>query len=497
MTHVLDVGFYGKLPSHGDFLRRRVSDAFVGVWDGWLQECMAASRDALGDKWLDVYLTSPVWRFGCAAGTCGPAPVVGVMVPSVDRVGRYFPLTVVAELPNGATPLAASTIGSPFFDEAEQLVVETVEADRVDFEAFDERVQGLAQQLEILVGPQALVLEPVAAAVLSDGARAGWQIPIGSPPQLAPAFEQLLSQRLSALYDPLVLWWTEGSSIVEPSCLIAKGLPDPNAFAALLDGSWARSQWRTIPKRATRDPVAPDPLEDLVPSAPRLRSAAATHVGRVRESNEDAFLERAEIGLWAVADGLGGHSEGEVASRMVCDALADLGPDAGFEDMIDAASDRVQRVNEHLLRAATRPVSPVRSGSTVVALCARGTRCAVLWAGDSRAYRRRDGRLEQLTSDHSAVHPDGLIGGDDSHAITRAVGAEETLTLDVHRDRVKAGDRFLLCSDGLTRAVPHRLIHSWMEHEDIRGAVDGLIKAALDAGAPDNVTVVIVDAYVT
>ncbi len=491
----LDVGFYGKLPSHGDFLRRRVSDAFVGVWDGWLQECMAASRGALGDKWLDVYLTSPVWRFGCAAGTCGPAPVVGVMVPSVDRVGRYFPLTVVAALPNGAGPLAASMLGSPFFDEAERLVVETLESDRIDFEAFDERVHSLATQLEALVGSHPVVLEPMAAAVLSDGAQAGWQIPIGSPPQLAPAFEQLLSQRLSALYDPLVLWWTEGSSIVEPSCLIAKGLPDPETFAALLDGSWARSQWRTIPARVDRAAVAADPLEDIVPSAPRFRSAAATHVGRVRDHNEDAFVERGELGLWAVADGLGGHSDGEVASRMVCDALADLGPDAGFEDMVNAASQRVQQVNAHLLRAATRAVSPVRSGSTLVALFARGTRCAVLWAGDSRAYRRRDGRLDQLTSDHSAVHPDGLIGGDESHAITRAVGAEETLTLDVHRDRVRAGDRFLVCSDGLTRAVPHRLIHSWMEHADIRGAVDGLIKAALDAGAPDNVTVIIVDAY--
>ena len=496
MNQALGVGFYGKLPSHGDFLRRRVSDAFVGVWDGWLQECMAASRGALGDAWLDVYLTSPVWRFGCAAGTCGPAPVVGVMVPSVDRVGRYFPLTLVAELPDGFSPIAASTIGSPFFDEAERLVIETLEADRVDFEDFDARVQGLAQQLEALAATRSFVLEPVAAAVLSDGARAAWQIPIGSPGQLAPAFEQLLSQRLSALYDPLVLWWTEGSSIVEPSCLIAKGLPDPEGFAALLDGSWARGQWRTVPARKDRAQPAADPLEDIVPSAPRFRSAGATHVGRVRDVNEDAFLERTDMGLWAVADGLGGHSDGEVASRMVCDALADLGPDAGFEDLIAAAGDRVQQVNEHLLRAATRPVSPVRSGSTLVALCARGTRCAVLWAGDSRAYRWRDGRLEQLTADHSAVHPDGLIGGDESHAITRAVGAEDTLTLDVHRDRVRAGDRFLLCSDGLTRAVPHRLIHTWMQHDDLRAAVDGLIKAALDAGAPDNITVIVVDAYV-
>jgi len=495
MHQPLDVGFYGKLPSHGDFLRRRVSDAFVGVWDGWLQDCMTASRKVLGDRWLDVYLTSPVWRFACAPGTCGPAPVAGVMVPSVDRVGRYFPLTVVASLRNGATPIDAATLGATFFNSAERLVIETLEAERIDFEEFDESVQALAVELDTLSGSPAVMLEPAAAAVLSDGARAAWQIPIGSLPQLTPAFEQLLSQRLTELYDPLVLWWTEGSAIVEPSCLIAKGLPDPGAFAALLDGSWSRSQWRTIPARVERQTTPVEFLETAVLTPPRFTSAAASHVGHVREINEDCFLERTDVGLWAVADGLGGHSDGEVASRMVCDALADFTPDAGFEETLDAARTRVQEVNDHLVRAATRPISPLRSGSTVVAFLARGTRYAVLWAGDSRAYRCREGRLEQLTTDHSAVHPDGLIGGDETHAITRAVGAEATLTLDVHRDRVRCGDRFLLCSDGLTRTVPNGLIHSWMQQANARDAVDGLINAALDAGAPDNVTVVIVDAY--
>jgi type VI secretion system protein ImpM len=492
----LDVGFYGKLPSHGDFLRRRVSDAFVAAWDAWLQECIAASQAALGGRWLDVYLTSPVWRFGCAAGTCGAAPVVGVMVPSVDRVGRYFPMTLVAELPRDANPIAAATAGASFFEGAERLAVDTLEADRVDFEAFDASVQALTAHLIPLASPVLLALEPAAAAILSDGAHPGWQIPIGAAPYLAPAFEQLLGHRLSMLYQPLVLWWTEGSAIVEPSCLIGRGLPDPDRFAALLDGSWARSQWSTVRARVDAPQTSSDGSGEDVPSPPRFRSSAGTNRGCVREINEDAFLERTDVGLWAVADGLGGHSDGEVASRMVCDALADFAPDAGFEDMLDAARERVQRVNEHLLRIATRPVNPIQSGSTLVALLTRGTRCAVLWAGDSRAYRLRDGRMEQLTSDHSAGDPNGLIDGEESHAITRAVGAESTLALDVHRDRVRVGDRFLLCSDGLTRAMPDRLIQTWMQHADIDAAVAGLITATLDAGAPDNVTVLIVDAYV-
>jgi type VI secretion system protein ImpM len=489
------VGFYGKLPSHGDFLRRRVSDAFVHVWDGWLQECMTASRRALGDRWLDVYLTSPAWRFGCAAGACGPSAVVGVMAPSVDRVGRYFPLTVVAELPPTASLIAVASRMESFFDAAERLVIETLAADEIDFDRFDERVLALGQDLGSLVMSPQVTLDPAVADILT---RIGeglpcWQMPIMSCSQLGPAFEQLLSHRLSALYDPLVLWWTQGSSIVDPSCLIVKGLPHPQSFAALLDGSWTERQWRSVAASDETVSGTSDPLVDD-PRAPRFRSAGATDVGRVRDINEDAFVERPDVGVWAVADGLGGHSNGEVASRMVCDALADFRPDSSFDDTIDAARQRICDVNEHLVRAATGSPPAVRSGSTIVTFLARGTRCAVLWAGDSRVYRWRSGRLEQLTRDHSLVDPDGLIGGQLSHAVTRAVGGEATLSLDVYRDGVRAGDRFLLCSDGLTRAVPDNQIRAWMERDDIRTAVNGLIKATLDAGAPDNVTVLIVEA---
>jgi type VI secretion system ImpM family protein len=130
------VGFYGKLPSHGDFLRRRASDSFVTGWDAWLQAGMTASRSALGDAWLDTYLTSPVWRFACESGACGSTSVVGVLVPSIDRVGRYFPLTVVAELPVDVSVVTVATRGVPFFEAAERLLIETLAAETVNFERF-------------------------------------------------------------------------------------------------------------------------------------------------------------------------------------------------------------------------------------------------------------------------------------------------------------------------------------------------------------------------
>ena len=487
----MDVGLYGKLPSHGDFLRRRVSDAFVDAWDAWLQRCMTASRSVLGQRWLDVYLTSPAWRFACAAGACGPAPAIGLMVPSVDRVGRFFPLTLVAEVPEWTNLVTAAPQVPAFFKGAERVMVETLAAEPIDFESFDARVTALRDELGPLAVPARVVLDPTATDIVNDGVAACWQMPIGSTELMAQAFDQLLALRLSAMYDPCVLWWTEGSSIVDPSCLITKGLPYQDMFAAMLEGSWTEHQWWSVPARI--DPSLDRPVSE--PEPLRFESAAATDVGRTREINQDAFLERPAAGLWAVADGLGGHRDGEIASRMVCDALADFEPIASFDDMVEGARHRIYEVNEHLVRASMRARLPDRSGSTVVMLLLRGASCAVLWAGDSRVYRWRAGHLERLTHDHSVVETDRRAGRHEAHFVTRAVGVESKLILDLHRDDVRAGDRFLLCSDGLTHTIPDSEIEVWMQHEDIRAAVEGLIKATLDAGAPDNVTVLVVQAH--
>ena len=487
----MDVGLYGKLPSHGDFLRRRASDAFVAAWDSWLQHCMTASRTALASRWLDVYLTSPVWRFACAPGVAGAAPVIGVMAPSVDRVGRCFPLTIVAPLPDDISLVSAALDAEQFFSRATQLVVETFDAEFVDFEKFDANVASLAGDLSALSLPRAVDLDAASAVALADGLTNAWQMPIASPAELGTTLLQLLSHRLATRYAPLTLWWTEGSADVEPGCLVVKGLPSPDGFGAMLDGSWARHRWESLPAHVERG--AEPELAILEGRAPLgYRSAAKTDVGRARHVNQDAFVERAEIGLWAVADGMGGHADGEVASRMVCDALADLVPSATLAVTAEDVRARLGAVNEHLLRTAAQSLLADVCGSTVVVLLVRGARMVVLWAGDSRVYRWRAGRLQQLTSDHSA--PGGAPGRPESNGVTRAVGAESALRLDVVDGEVQAGDRFLLCSDGLTRTVSDGQIQESMEGADVAATVERLVTASLAAGAPDNVTVLVAEA---
>lgn len=490
----MQVGFYGKLPSHGDFLRRRVSDAFVDAWDAWLRECIASSRSTLGGRWLDVYLTSPAWRFACAAGACGPAPVIGVVAPSVDQVGRYFPLTLVAELPADLNLMPAASASERFLDAAERLVIETLATERVDFERFDRGVLALDQDVAYVGAPPPLVLGGEATAILTDTPRS-WHVPLGASSDIALAFDQLLSLHLEAKFRPLVLFWTDGSAVVEPSCLVLKGLPDPASYAALLEGKWQTHRWHSVPTHVSDlldEPTLATKTE-VSPANLFFRSASSTDVGRARSNNEDSYVDRAAVGVWAVADGMGGHSHGEVASRMICDALTDFSPDGTFEEAVDAAARRVRDVNDHLIRSSLNADPSERSGSTVVILLMRGARSAVLWAGDSRVYRLRGGVLEQLTRDHSLAELEGTAPNESS-VITRAVGVEPDLVLDVHRDGVLPDDRFLLCSDGLTRVLSPDAIAGGVKTPDLEKAVAGLIQATLDAGAPDNVTVVIAEA---
>jgi len=239
----------------------------------------------------------------------------------------------------------------------------------------------------------------------------------------------------------------------------------------------------------------------MPPEEIRWRSAAGTHVGLVRKLNEDAYLEHAD-GLWVVADGMGGHTLGDFASRKIVEALGCLLLPDDLENIAIQVASTVRLVNRQLLEEASKRAVPV-IGSTVVALFAHGQRCGFLWAGDSRIYLFRDNSLRQLTRDHSQVEElksRGLCSVESAakhmgrNVITRAVGAAPELRLDSASLEVMAGDRFLLCSDGLSNEIDEKTMHAALVKDDCADAVKTLLDRALQNGGRDNITVIVVGA---
>ena len=232
-----------------------------------------------------------------------------------------------------------------------------------------------------------------------------------------------------------------------------------------------------------------------------VEAAAVSHVGKVRAVNEDACLSRPQQGLWAVADGMGGHARGDLASQALISALSTLQPNRDLDASCAAVADLIQFANDGLRQGTTESGASRQPGSTIVTLLLHATEAVVLWAGDSRAYRLRDACLEQLTRDHSYVQSlidEGLLSPEEAErhpmasVITRAVGIDPTLKLDRRSCSALPGDYFLLCSDGLTRCCSDRELAQALSSHSVEAAVQALLDLTLERGAPDNVTIVLV-----
>ncbi len=232
-----------------------------------------------------------------------------------------------------------------------------------------------------------------------------------------------------------------------------------------------------------------------------LADWAVTHPGAVRPLNEDALVRRPEVGLWAVADGAGGHQAGDVASGMIAAALDAVPAALSADEALMQVRLRLAAVHDALRERAAQDGPGAVIASTVVVLLIRDGHFACLWAGDSRAYLLRRGVLQAVTTDHSLVQElvaaGTLTDAEAEHhpqanVITRAVGAGEAmLELDKITAPVEAGDRFLLCSDGLCKTLDAATLARLVATPD---PAEQLVAAALAAGVRDNVTAVVVEA---
>lgn len=230
---------------------------------------------------------------------------------------------------------------------------------------------------------------------------------------------------------------------------------------------------------------------------------ALTDTGARRKHNEDSVMSAPELGLWAVADGMGGHEAGDVASGMIVDALASIKRPENFSLFVDAVELTLQKTNQALRDHSEKQYAGRTMGSTVVALLIADGYGACMWAGDSRLYRFRNNTLEQLSRDHSQVQrlvDAGLLAAEDADAhpnanvITKAVGGAVHLAVDVVMLDVQRGDRFLLCSDGLYNELNPDEIAVRFSVGAVEEVARQLLQGALEKGARDNVSVIVVEA---
>ncbi|MGK6316972.1 type VI secretion system-associated protein TagF [Neorhizobium sp. DT-125] len=442
------IGFFGKLPTHGDFVSTGLAHGFQNELDIWLQTSLQATQQHLGRDWERCFRAMPAWRFIIERGLWGPATIAGVMVPSLDRVGRSFPLIVAAQLHGFADHPRRLYLDDTWFTAAEAIAETSAKRD-FDIGQFTTSLKRLR------------TLRP--ADLAEDEAR---------------------PQNLSA---HTTLWWR-----IDPETRQAKGFRTPGApqtgdFMKLVgDGSRAHSiPPKTGPAEKPR-PVKPAPTAFAIAQRPLnflFEHSYATHPGTRLTLNADSLLVCEKPRLFAVVDGVG-HDNGAVeAGRIAVQVLSETAGQKTIEALVQDIKGKLGRAHGIL---QSRQLSSGRepSSASIVVFAALHEHFALLWAGDARCYLVRDGMMRCLTRDHVAI---GL-----RHTLSRSVGARGQLVPEVLSGRLQPGDRFLLCSAPLPRVLPERGIAEILISPDAAKAADILVQEGLIANCRENISAIVV-----
>lgn len=225
-------GVYGKLPAHGDFIQRNLPPAFVREWDLWCQGFIAGTREQLGADWLEVYLTSPIWRFAFSSGVVDEGRWAGILLPSVDQVGRYFPFTIAMRLADRQNPLEFMSTHAGWYQALEELGLRALDGEI----ALDDLVQELA----------GVERAPESAYAAADALRESTAMHVDMEPDgpsAAAVYPGMLDAVLVKLLSSYSVWSTTGSERVAPCVVNVQGLPGVNRLPAMLDGQWRQRGW--------------------------------------------------------------------------------------------------------------------------------------------------------------------------------------------------------------------------------------------------------------
>lgn len=233
------VGFCGKIPAHGDFVSRNLPEEFLGPWNQWTQTVISASQEQLENLWLETFLTSPIWRFAVSPGGCSSVGFCGMMIPSVDKVGRYFPFTMVEFTDD--EPLNIMRNGTEWFEAAQQVLLKGLEED-LNIEAICDAAANLPPLTEIAQEKQGGKQHNYSIET-PHHSRATLTLPLESISDTSEQMPGIAQALIKRLFPNHSIWWTEGSDKIQPTMLICEGMPPISGFSAMLDGDWDRWGW--------------------------------------------------------------------------------------------------------------------------------------------------------------------------------------------------------------------------------------------------------------
>lgn len=220
------VGLFGKIPAQGDFIERNLQRSFSLPWDDWLQRCLACSREQLDEHWLETYLSSPIWRFCLSAGAIDSMAWAGILMPSVDSVGRYYPLSVVRPIAGNSNLFEFLRKNSPWYESLEAVAIASLQGDM--------NADTLIQQLLQLHGPEECMPQTALPVVRVAN---GLVIQVDDA-HASSSYSQLLHHTLTPQCSSQSLWWSGHSQIMKPTFFQVQGLPNPEQFSSLLSGHW-------------------------------------------------------------------------------------------------------------------------------------------------------------------------------------------------------------------------------------------------------------------
>lgn len=480
MPNPTGAGFFGKLPGTGDFVQRRLPASFVDVWDRHFEQAVSASRTRLGDAWASAWRDGAVWRFVLAPGVCDASAWAGVLGPASDRVGRCFPMLIAAPLANAGGIIDALR-NDAWFAAAERVHREA-QASAMSVDAFDARVVALPD-------PQDSPTELHAGVPRADWRSAShWRLPLPA----AGVDGGFLVAVWAQLPAGQALWWTCGAPRMPASVLVTRGLPEPTAYAGMLDATQAGASWQTLgafaapvaapvvvatPPAPAVAPIAPpavrlpDDLSDLLADlAPRLDALApgappptvqpAANVGSAR------VLHRYDCALTMVVADEGAPDPRRQAASAVADLIGRFVP-SDFVAGMQALRTRLLMLHPRLQQLAAEPVPPVPEDGALVAVHVTGRWADLLRIGTANAWHWRAGQLQALfataTGDGGGEGA-GLGGELDDLLFSRAapvapgLGAPGQPTFDEVVREIDTGDRLLLLASRSLIDVPQAVL---------------------------------------